>query len=1409
MVDYVRDGSEKVPVPLGYGQDVAISAISYDPSRVTLSANYAIVQSDDKKDGTRRQIEFGLSSTQGWDVQIQARTQTGDESSSTGWSSFVGQAPPSTPGAEAPKRLVLRFVHAPIEAGEELVRIRVTIEQTATTTSGVGCVRINGVPTPVEQMEHTTPLRNLLDGSPGASAMSLTTVDTADRSITSCDGSISARKKSLKQKHSSSERGISSLIKRNYICKLIEARSYLTTDFTSLLQEPEPKWRPVAESKGVSVHQLDSIDRTLVVFRAEAVFVGVGVWDLFSTIITPGTRVVWDKAYDDATLLEDVNELTDVWHFKSKASWPVSARDSVLVRTTYKSPSSVHIFGFSTEDSDLFPVIPPVIDPNVIRTQIDLQGWSIEALSPNTTQVTLLEQSHPGGWSNKSSIPQVMMTTLAGLGEFAIKHGAPPVTTRLHGAKAVASRYDVEKETFRFEYVVAKARRSKSSSTATAFPFSEPPPSVNDDTAEDDSISEVTSKTSTSTVDTIDCGLRCDPDKWSGSIIVLVDPPPKTISALKRHQLSPNGGGLWLAFEHDAATLGHDSVTVTVRRGTQTVTTKTSLTVNGTKVKIDTEELSETDVQQLKKQRRSKPSRVALDQPPVIGALRKRQSNASMRSSTTQNGDPYATITASNAFSRLYTPLAKLYSSAAESTRGIVPMGMGAPTPAPAAGSTPVDAAVHALRQLARIHADRDGESTDPFGWQPVTDRDGLKVERKIVAHVSDSFPLFRAGRIIEGFTAEEVSSSVSAMREDEYFGKPVRLQTYSHGITTSHFVAHTAFPFRARSAVVSTIVARQPESPPASPSANVSHAPLSTIFHASTSGFDPVTLGLDAAKYNPSVMPACNVLLEGWILETIDPYSHEQYAIPSTRCMYVAAVDYGGNIPVSVNNMLNSGLPRALLNMETSLKKDGAPSRARWPPMSVLSPDPHSQGPWSIEGNETYKVPVDEINDGDDYVMTVTVQPPSVSTSKDAEALRPPLLSPDSRTSSHSARSYMIDLAEDIRRGRRNLIVADIDVGAEFVKGGCEIAIRAVSLPEAYHGEGRDTSVLPLDLAGGKLGMPFKCNVISLAPSVLQSASLDPQSSTRHLLRVTLPTAGYEAPVNDPLTGKSALLPRPRWLLDLINDGALIQIRLVARRAEPALYMFEGAHVPVEDECKLPTRQLALTKEPAKLRPPQLVTRSTPKSVSLEKPLAIARQYLPDAPPEAADADADSDVNSEVTKTPTNEPADLPPMTQAEQPLEVKALAPPTPTSRYNIFAFGPLTRFSASLPASKEGSPSKLTAPLPLEPAAKSKASSAANTAVPTESKEDTAVAAPRQSFLARTAVPLPAAIILCIVCLLLGSLIRSLLTEADFVIYSLPGTVSPEGETWRELRRIGEWRAGRNRDLIIAFAHRREAI
>jgi len=81
--------------------------------------------------------------------------------------------------------------------------------------------------------------------------------------------------------------------------------------------------------------------------------------------------VQWDKGYEDATLLEDVNELTEPRHWRTKPSWPANARDVVLLKTVYKSPTTVHAFSFSTDDVQLFSSIPQV-DPSVIRTQVDL-----------------------------------------------------------------------------------------------------------------------------------------------------------------------------------------------------------------------------------------------------------------------------------------------------------------------------------------------------------------------------------------------------------------------------------------------------------------------------------------------------------------------------------------------------------------------------------------------------------------------------------------------------------------------------------------------------------------------------------------------------------------------------------------------------------------------------------------------------------------------------------------------------------------------------------------------------------------------------------------------------------------------------------------------------------------------------
>lgn len=828
-----------------------------------------------------------------------------------------------------------------------------------------------------------------------------------------------------------------------------------------------------------------------------------------------------------------------------------------MLRTTYKSPSSVHLFGFSVDDNELFPNIPPIIDPTVIRTQIDLQGWSIESLSPNTTQVTLVEQSDPRGWSNKSSIPQVMMSTLAGIGEFSIKHGAPPITTRLGGAKALSSRYDVAKETFRYEYQSADARRSNSSSTATAFPL---PVAVRNAEGPGSETASLQSLEARRLLSTIECEIRCDAEKWSNSCVLVIDPPHCSISALKRHRLSSAGGGLWLTIEHDPVALGDEKVVITIKRGASIPGSKTSITANGHKVKIDVEDMAESEAQLLLRQKRSRPTRLPLDQPPALGTLRKKQSTMELPNVERVASPPQT------AYSRIAQPLGRWYSVAADSTRAaLVPM---TATPVQPASSVPVDAAVRALGQLARMHADRDGESTDPFGWQPVSERDGLKIEKRVVQHVSESFPVYRAGRIIEGFTAEEVSASVSSMKKDERFDKPQRLESYGHGVITSQVSAFTTFPFRSRNMLLATVVARAADGPPPSPSINPSTS-LSTIFHASTSAFDPATTGFDAIKYNPTTLPDGHIVIEGWILETIDPYSHEQYAIPSTRCMYVVAADYSGNIPLSVNNLLNGSLPRSILSVEANLKAHGPPCRAQLPNMSVMMPDTSSAGPWALEGSDVDKAGVDERIERDDYALTVIVSPSVSSGDRRDGTLSPTLRHNESRTSVTSTRSTIIDLGEDIRRGRRDLVVCEVHIAQTMIQSGADISLRGIALPVAQNppDSTHSDSIMSYTLPQQQLDLPFKVSIIALAPSVLQSASLDPSAPARHLLRVTLPTSEYEAPITDPLTGKSAPAPRPRWYLDLLNDGAVVQIKLKTRKNGPARYILGEDEVTVQDE--------------------------------------------------------------------------------------------------------------------------------------------------------------------------------------------------------------------------------------------------
>ena len=213
----------------------------------------------------------------------------------------------------------------------------------------------------------------------------------------------------------------------------------------------------------------------------------------------------------------------------------------------------------------------------------------------------------------------------------------------------------------------------------------------------------------------------------------------------------------------------------------------------------------------------------------------------------------------------------------------------------------------------------------------------------------------------------------------------------------------------------------------------------------------------------------------------------------------------------------------------------------------------------------------------------------------------------------------------------------------------------------------------------------------------------------------------------------------------------------------------------------------------------------TSPDSTSLEKPLAIATEYLLDRPP-ATSIPAQMETNGDTSSMTEDGPAIATAESKRRSP-EKQPSQLPEPLQRYSFWKYPALARFSSSAPTSLASSPVKVPG-LTLAPEEDARGSSALPSPVKSPIKSMTPIVTTDGQF--RPIVSLPGLVIACLVCLLLGSLLRSILSEADFVIYKErgveAGNVVPDGETWRELKRLMEWRIGWNRDLIVAIARRR---
>ncbi|KIK57033.1 hypothetical protein GYMLUDRAFT_61634 [Collybiopsis luxurians FD-317 M1] len=1090
----------RVPKLIGHGNGVSIEKMRFQNDREALTIEYSVIPEDTHgaeaskgidaiRDQRRltRAIECVLPAVEGWDVQLTTRAfseeveklpWTAYASRGTSYSYFSSAATSTDVIAPPLDQIILRITHAPLIDDHAVLKVKVVIEISGPSSG----LRLNGVPQRVREVEELRDPSSLqqqqqqqqplfTDGSVmtdvstlySGSIATTTTTSVASNStlsvVSSGTGagagpgvgvvapplvrmpttdSLNGAGLGTGERSAGAEKTILSRVKRNYIY------------FSSLLQEPEAKWKRTTEARGVTVTQLDSIDPTLVVYRAEATFVGVGLWDLYAAVVSPGARSFWDKQHEDAVLLEDVNELTELWHLKTKAAWPVNGRDSVVLKTVYKSPTTIHVFSFSisssppasasasasassssssfsspstlpSEDQHLFPSTPiPPPSPTVIRTQVDLQGWAIEALSPNTTLLTLLEQSDPKGWTNNfkgSVIPGQMIGAVAGIGECVIRSGGPPVVTRLSGGRKREERYEVERGSFRLEYEgVGGGRRGAGvSGGARGMGGGMGGGSSNDDT------NASTSSSSTSTSPVIECEIRCDMDTWAPSLDIVIDPPPQSVSCLRRHRLSDEGGGMWMTIVHDAVSLGDDErLQVIVRRGLGVFDRdggrdgrdrdreggrdRGLVMVNGAKQVVDVEEMGEQEIKMLSRRKRVKPPRIPLDQPPVVGVVRRRRqewdgsgtgdeseggSSAGIGAGAGGGGAGAAGSSSSSTLAtsmpKVSSPLARFFSYAVDQAAATTQQTIAAISPSSkediafassssGAEKAPVEYALDVLAWTQIYH----GSTTPQAGWALVSgdtgagsgggdnnkssassssssSSSGLSIRKKLVRDVSPSIPIHKGEKVIEGFSAEELASVIAEgecrKKWDERFVEERSLEEFGSGVRTGFVVMRGGFPFRDRGFYVVSLVARASAQngsavalalsrggstdSQSSLASGTAHGALglggagaggdggnrtgsrNAIFCVSTS-FNPDSVArFDAGKYNPSGLPIGRVYIDAWILETLDPYTKENYAVPSCRCTRLVAVDYAGSVPAAVNSMINASIPRAIAGVE------------------------------------------------------------------------------------------------------------------------------------------------------------------------------------------------------------------------------------------------------------------------------------------------------------------------------------------------------------------------------------------------------------------------------------------------------------------------------------------------------------
>lgn len=259
LLKTVTKRGPRVPKLIGYGNGVSIGRIRYQLDREALTVDYTILPDDEDhnipdtgpgllalRENRRltRTLECVLPSLSGWDVQVTMKGSD-EEVEKLPWSTHAlrngdSSNPPNTVNAlPHSNQILFRVTHTSLTSANAVLKVKLVIEF----AGGTRGLRVNGLAKSIHSVEERDPSslvmpQRILQDVASVQGLSFGTFDSAVSESTAGSSSssrgsvdaVSGRPLTM-ERSAGAEKTILSKVRRNYIY------------FSSLLQEPEAKWR--------------------------------------------------------------------------------------------------------------------------------------------------------------------------------------------------------------------------------------------------------------------------------------------------------------------------------------------------------------------------------------------------------------------------------------------------------------------------------------------------------------------------------------------------------------------------------------------------------------------------------------------------------------------------------------------------------------------------------------------------------------------------------------------------------------------------------------------------------------------------------------------------------------------------------------------------------------------------------------------------------------------------------------------------------------------------------------------------------------------------------------------------------------------------------------------------------------